>query len=357
MAQASSDSSPVADDNSNTIGNSKHKKKSKGYTTKKWSFNEIGFELGKYYIQLRYHGVKKEIYFLSNITNEPTNDLDTILQRLTNNKDESDTTIYLEWCHLSTGKYYYFNLHKLFNHFKQPTIDTTKLFKNNEKAKEKQNINDEKSNETSNDKEDELILYEFDENESLKNRLKSNDILLLSPYRSLLDKFTLIGSFNVNNKSLYLGPYPTKEFVTDCKCGVLFNCTAKANKQGITNLDNMKKEIIFDVSGWRWGNRNKNKNKKSQMTILDENIDTIWNELKENNVLVHCLAGAHRSPFIVACFLVKYGIFKQELILKRTMLSTTDIYKYLKDRRKIVQPLSYGQTLDQYIAYLVGKMK
>ena len=104
--------------------NSKRKSKSNNYTTKKWSFNEIGFEFDKYYIQLRYHGVKKEIYFLSNVTNEPSNDLDTILERFSIGDDDNtaSSTVFLEWCDLSSGKYYYFNLYTLFNHFQKPVI-------------------------------------------------------------------------------------------------------------------------------------------------------------------------------------------------------------------------------------------
>eukprot|EP00483_Globobulimina_turgida_P004693 UN04702 len=66
--------------------------------------------------------------------------------------------------------------------------------------------------------------------------------------------------------------------------------------------------------------------------------------LKDGNVLIHCLAGAHRSPFITGCYEYKYG--------KLNGKTPKDVYKWLKSNREIVQPLGYDRWMKEYFAFL-----
>ena len=50
----------------------------------------------------------------------------------------------------------------------------------------------------------------FDESVSIESRLRMDDMLIISPVRSILSRFTPMGIYNGNQ--LYLGPVPTVEF-------------------------------------------------------------------------------------------------------------------------------------------------
>merc|ERR1712113_987115 len=80
-----------------------------------------------------------------------------------------------------------------------------------------------------------------------------------------------------------------------------------------------------------------------QLRYLDERIDEIEQMMKSGNVLIHCLAGAHRSPFITACYLYKYGNYLNK------METAKQIYKWMTKKREVVEPMGYDQWLDDYI--------
>ena len=63
----------------------------------------------------------------------------------------------------------------------------------------------------------------------------------------------------------------------------------------------------------------------------------------------HCLAGAHRSPFITGCYVYKYGDMKGK--------TPKEIYKWLVETRDIVQPLGYDRWMDKYHKYLAKNEK
>ena len=357
---------------------------------RQWFMDKVSFTT-KYNVTLTYSAPTKQIFFVNN-KKEPYKDLDSVLYYLTPYKEE---IVYLEWCDIETGKYYYFNVLKLmspneYNKDRKHYIDTTEIISSD--------------------------WYEFDESQSLHGILEKKDILILSPIRSMIDEYTLIGKYN--NHSLYLGPFPSDSFIYDLNVNILFNCSNKNNDEDTTMKIENVKEIMFQVTEWRWKhfennndskknknsfknrwgkNKNKKKNKKDKhydkYCELDEQIDVIYNELKENNVLIHCLAGAHRSPFITGCFLAKYcpndfikhtgkngnsngkngknGNIKDkgkekgkgkgkedenknaaEDLEEEGIVSTKLIYQFLREKRAVVEPLSYDEELDQYIKFL-----
>merc|ERR1719491_2806995 len=89
----------------------------------------------------------------------------------------------------------------------------------------------------------------------------------------------------------------------------------------------------------------------NKMEFLDAHIDEVHAMLAEGNIVIHCLAGAHRSPFITGCFLLKYGLAKEE------DTSPAAIYKHMKGKRSIVQELGYDKELMEYQEYLLAKEK
>merc|ERR1712130_252206 len=85
--------------------------------------------------------------------------------------------------------------------------------------------------------------------------------------------------------------------------------------------------------------------KLNRMKYLDVVVDEIHSNLKTANIVIHCLAGAHRSPFITGCYMLKYGP-------KDLTKNPESIYKYLKAKRSIVQELGYQFQLAKYQQYL-----
>ena len=91
---------------------------------------------------------------------------------------------------------------------------------------------------------------------------------------------------------------------------------------------------------------NEEQTRSLNVQFLDAMIDEIHRFLIEGNVIIHCLAGAHRSPFITGCYLSKYG-------LEATKGKPPEqIYKHLKQKRSIVQELGYDRQLEMYQKYL-----
>jgi len=261
-----------------------------------------------------------------------------------------DHRIYLEWCQESTGSYIYFDLFRVIQKTKQYQslhVDSLTI------KRDKNNNND--------------ILDKscyFDESVPIESRLKMTDTLILSPLRSVLARYSPMGLYQ--GHQLYLGPTPTEEFMNKFAVKYICNCRVKRNDKNL--LKNTKaKERLFNVAGWKYNkqyiftplditsneqksNDDDNKNnqnikiKMNQMEYLDAMIDEIHSNLEKGNVIIHYLAGAHRSPFITGCYLAKYGALKSK--------SPQDIYKYMKQKRPIVQELGYDKELALYQQFL-----
>ena len=56
----------------------------------------------------------------------------------------------------------------------------------------------------------------------------------MSPLRTVVKDFSPI--IKVGDNTLYIGPRPTKEFIYDCKCYIVFNCANSANSNDIANI-------------------------------------------------------------------------------------------------------------------------
>ena len=202
----------------------------------------------------------------------------------------------------------------------------------------------------------------FDESVTIDSVLGPTDILIISPLRSMHARYTpMVIS---EGHQLYLGPIPTVEFLTQCKVGYLMNCCMKPNEAEIREKTNVV-ERVFNVG--RWGKKKHvfqpvemgndsfgkdYKNKMGPMAYLDAMIDEMHHYLQRGNILVHCLAGAHRSPFITGCYLMKYG-------MKGTKVgeSAENIYVFMKGKRSIVQELGFDKRLQKYQKYLVKQQK
>ena len=357
------------------------------YKSTQWFMDDISFS-SKYVVTLGYDASKHRINFLDN-KKQIINNLESIQSLIS---PFSDEIVYLEWCDFANGgAYYYFDICKLmnpnqFNKNKICYIDISFIMNSKNKTQ----------------------YSEFDESVSIETKLKKNDILLLSPMRSINEDYTLIGTYN--NHKLFLGPLPTITFLHDCQCNVLFNCSNKPNEKKIMNTkisintgnndnDNDEKELemketLFKVPQWRWMDENTTKAKNAKYEMLDNHVDGIFNDLKNYNVLIHCMAGAHRAPFATGCFLAKYdantvlrsvgngkndnknngnamGNAKSddndndndddkndddknddEKDKKVELITADIIYKYMKNKRGMVDPLSYGKAMDQYIEFI-----
>merc|ERR1712154_404014 len=77
---------------------------------------------------------------------------------------------------------------------------------------------------------------------------------------------------------------------------------------------------------------------------LDKKIDLIDEWLPKGHVLIHCLAGAHRSPFITGCYEYKYGHLNGK--------KTEEVYQWLKGKREVVQELGFDENMEEYFEYL-----
>ena len=280
--------------------------------------------------------------------------------------------VYIEWVQ-ETGKYLYYDLLETAQKVKNVTFNLS-VFKYD-----------------SND--DTCIEPKFDESTSPEKVLTGDDIVLLSPQRSFQLQYTPMGEYH-GNHILYLGPLPSKEFIKQCYVKSLINCCAYSNDKDILALPDVK-EYLFDVAGWTVGRiaddssddddddddeakENDNDNddntddqkiiylnhaaddeeksekildsfKQLQLKYLDEKIDLIDILLKKGNVLIHCLAGAHRSPFITGCYEYKYG--------KLNGKTPKEIYEWLTTTREIVQPLGYDRWMADYFAFLEKNKK
>jgi len=199
----------------------------------------------------------------------------------------------------------------------------------------------------------------FDESVFDKSKLSDSDILILSPFRSMTRCYTPMGVYE--GHILFLGPVPTKEFVDEFKIKYILNCRTKNNDSELTK-DGDTKERLFNVGTWKGRKKytympleaslkDEDEKKKDEtikmdgMAYLDVIVDEIHSSLRSGNIIIHCLAGAHRSPFVTGCYLLKYGDKK----LKKT---PQEIYKFLKQKRGAVQELGYDKQLKLYKEYL-----
>lgn len=329
----------------------------------KWYGNVLGIRTPTGYLHLTHDKEKNILLFHANSGgNKSFENLKELINVLSSN----DHRIYLEWCQQATGSYVYFDLSAIVQKLQTFTSFEVNLLTNI-------NNTDNKDNE---DKIIDKTCY-FDESVTIESRLRVTDVLILSPLRSILSRYTPMGIYR--GHQLYLGPVPSVEFMNQFKVTFIFNCCQRQNAKELT-AKTKAKERLFNVSKWKWtkqyvykpfeyqhneknkAQENENKNdeneenknnddglKMTRLQYLDAMIDEIDFHLKKGNIIIHCLAGAHRSPFITGCYLHKYG-------LKDTKSkSAEDIYKHLKLKRAIVQELGYDKKLTEYQQYLKKK--
>eukprot|EP01084_Bolivina_argentea_P061881 113120_1 len=315
---------------------------SNNYVTQNWHGDSVGIKTETGYIHIEHNKKDTSLMFYSdNIDKKQFKNI----QQLENVLTSTNHKIFIEWCQLSNGSYIYFDLLKVVQQLQTYKCINVNLLNINNKN----NITLHKS------------CY-FDESVSINSQLRTTDILITSPLRSTLATYSPMGIFN--NHQLYLGPTPNKQFIHQFKIIYIFNCCHKRNPYEL--IENTASERLFNVAKWTSctntnsfiykrleGDEKSNNNQKSQMNgweYLDAMIDEIHSNLHKGNVLIHCLAGAHRSPFITGCYLLKYG-------LKQPNISVEDIYNYLKQKRSIVQELSFDKEMSLYQKYLTeGKI-
>eukprot|EP01084_Bolivina_argentea_P252331 423523_1 len=318
------------------------------YKTQRWYGSNVQTLTQHGYLNIEHDQKDNTLVFYSNGSGKSFTNINELLNVLKSRTHR----IFLEWCQQSTGSYIYYDLYKVIEKLKQyKSIDVNILTID----VNKQNVLDKSC-------------Y-FDESVSIESQLKKTDTLILSPVRSMLATYTPMG--NYEGHQLYLGPIPTEQFLKQFKIIYIFNCCQKKNI-GKLIKNTVAIERVFNVANWKWNNKyiykplininklqlnecksneeNKvnNSNKGIQMNkmeYLDAMIDEIHQCLKKGNIVIHCLAGAHRSPFITGCYLYKYG-------LKDYKQTPKDIYKHLKGKRLIVQKLGYDKQLKLYQNYL-----
>merc|ERR1712083_1129989 len=79
----------------------------------------------------------------------------------------------------------------------------------------------------------------------------NEDVLLLSPIRSIAQRYTTMGEYHGKN-ILYLGPKPTKQFITQCGVKYLYNCCTHSDDEDILKLPGVE-EMLFNVGAWTHG--------------------------------------------------------------------------------------------------------
>ena len=105
----------------------------------------------------------------------------------------------------------------------------------------------------------------------------------------------------------------------------------------------------------------KNDDKLSDFDIecckeLDKIISIINRNLLKGNTLVHCMAGAHRSPFIVGCYMLKYGQYSETKFVnefKSELNTVNNVYEWLKNMRDVVDELDYKPLMNKYHKYIL----
>ena len=326
--------------------------KGNAYVTVSGLDNEIAFWTeNKRYLRLQYDVDKNTLTFL--------NSNHRIMKYAELIKDIAGKTqkIYIEWVQ-DTGKYLYFDLHSVAQKAKDVTFSASLL------RYDAQNNNN-------------GIKPSFDESASLQEVLSNDDVLLLSPIRSLEEEYTNMGVYNKH--TLYLGPLPTKSFLKQCAVTYLFNCCMHGNDEELLSDVKDVTEVMFDVASWTVGQIGTDSEEEEedeededeaqqeeeekgehytaalkhndemdvvslQMAYLDERIDAIHGYLAKGNVQIHCLAGAHRSPFITGCYAYKYGELKGKTV--------QEVYAWLMGRRDVVQILGSDKWMKRYFEHL-----
>lgn len=81
-------------------------------------------------------------------------------------------------------------------------------------------------------------------------------------------------------------------------------------------------------------------------------VEQMWQALQRGSVAVHCLAGLHRAPAVVACFyLYRYYILGHENLPFEIAL----IYDRIRAIRPSVAPLGYIELIRTFERYAVGQ--
>ena len=242
--------------------------------------------------------------------------------------EENEAQIYLEWTDKYTGQYKYYDLNHIIKELESTSISPNNLYKHNSITN--------------------IKAQDLD--------LKVNDIMILSKMRDLYQRnaYTFMGKFGDKQISIYLGEWPKVKYMKKLDIYTTVNC-CRASADEIS--DCIKYEIQFDVANWKslliqelaeLKKANKTLNKSKQLKKLDQVIDDINNKaMVSSNCYIHCHAGMHRSPFIVGCFLIKYGGY--------TSKSIKDIYSFMTAKRDCVETMGYDKTMEQYKEYLAMK--
>jgi len=322
------------------------------FETKMWNGDEISCWIGSsmYYIAMK---LKNDTIRITDQHLKPLK-----YGELLSHLDGDNPKVYIEWGQ-NTGQYLYFDLLSIITKVKAVSFNTS-ILKYNAQNKE-------------------CLQPAFDESVALESVLSNEDILLLSPIRSYVQYYTKMGEYH-GKHILYLGPKPTKEFINHCNVKHLYNCCTHSNDEDILKLPDVV-EMVFNVAAWCYqvidddsdddsdddddDENEENEDEKSdkytgsikqydeeyllklQYEYLDKKIDLIDQWLQKGNVLIHCLAGAHRSPFITGCYEYKYGHLGGK--------KPEEVYKWLKGKRDIVQELGFDVKMKEYFEYLNNK--
>jgi len=317
----------------------------------RWYETAVGCRTPTGYINIQHDTEQHRLIFHSNgMATEEFESAEALVHVLMSKNHR----VFLEWCQVDTGSYIYFNLGLLVQSLAASeavhhSLDVNVLtLQNDHGTDEKQADNADASG-----LDDSCY---FDESVPVDSVLAATDILIISPLRSMHQRYTPMGIYQ--GHQLYLGPLPTVEFINQCKVRYLMNCCLNGNKPEIES-ETAAKERVFNVAGWKWTKQYTHTplvkgqdavghhKKMGPMAYLDTMVDEIHQQLATGNILIHCLAGAHRSPFITGCYLLKYGLKGTE-----EGQSAESIYAHLKGKRRIVQELGYDKKLNQYRQFL-----
>eukprot|EP01084_Bolivina_argentea_P246648 412743_1 len=327
----------------------------KKYEKKRWRGGSVVIRTNNGYIDIQHNKEKNILEFYGDeLGTKQFENIQQLLNIFDKDNSLDKQAVYLEWVQ-SNGSYYYFNLAKVIEQTQNHILLDINIL--NIVQTENKDI-DSKENKLNEEKELDASCY-FDESILIETKLSTDDILIISPLKSMNLGYSDMGTYN--KYKLFLGRRPTEKFIETNKIVYIINCCLRRNDENITKLC---KERNFNVAKWQWkGNKKKYtfiplKEKDEQTDelkqetqikmngkeYLDAMIDEINEYITRGNVLIHCLAGAHRSPFITACYLSKYGGFRNK--------TATEIYTFMKNRRSVVEELGFDNDLKKYQIFL-----
>lgn len=127
---------------------------------------------------------------------------------------------------------------------------------------------------------------------------------------------------------------------------LIVNChqDQTANRPGKYRVGSAKPAIVFQPVHKLYGSH-----PTVVINVLTDVVAAMWASLQKGSVVVHCLAGLHRAPAVVACFYLY-----RHYALGHTHLPADieEIYRRMRAVRPSVAPLGYIELIRQFHAHM-----